>query len=111
MAHPDRHVLFRVSGVTLHNVAPDLMHCKHLGTDQYYYGSVLKLLTHHIMTGTRAENLDAVWGELCAAYTALGVRNRLFIGVTLNSCVGGGWSANRLGGFVCLSLSNKGLAC
>ena len=47
---------------------PDLMHCKHLGTDAYSYGSILKFLTHFIMSGngTPEKNLSEVWARLIA---------------------------------------------
>ena len=38
----------------------DLMHVKHLGTDQYFNGSVLWLLVYRILPGTAAENLQRV---------------------------------------------------
>ncbi len=53
------------------------MHCEHLGTDQYLLGSVCKLLTHHIMGGTRAENADRLWQQVSEQYVALGVERRL----------------------------------
>ena len=46
-AHPNRHWLFRLVGVGISAVAADLMHSKHLGTDKYFYGSVLEVLCYH----------------------------------------------------------------
>ena len=31
-----RHILFSLPGVSISTVAPDLMHCKHLGSDAYF---------------------------------------------------------------------------
>ena len=44
------------------------MHIKHLGTDQYDYGSVIKFLTHHIMPASPDINLDAFVAHLKMAY-------------------------------------------
>lgn len=82
MARPGRHVLFTVPGLSIANVMPDLMHCKHLGSDQYLYGAVLQLLTHRILPGSRAENIAAVWAELQALYSELGIQSRL-VGITV----------------------------
>lgn len=48
------HVLFRspVLGVTVLNIAADWMHNKNLGTDGYFYGSVLFLLVFDVLPGT-----------------------------------------------------------
>eukprot|EP00973_Karenia_brevis_P060186 8375175-Karenia_brevis.AAC.1 len=48
-AYPNRHYLFRMLGVSIMSVIPDLMHVKHLGTDQYFYGSVLKFIVAHVL--------------------------------------------------------------
>lgn len=64
-----RHILFReCPGVSITSVMPDLMHTKHLGVDQYYYGSVLRLLTHSILRDTHENNLSFVWSELQKQY-------------------------------------------
>ena len=39
--YQNNHSIFSLPGVSILTVCPDLMHCKHLGTDMYYYGSVL----------------------------------------------------------------------
>ena len=69
-AHPDRHRLLRLPGVGVCNVAPDTMHCKHNGTDQYFFASTLKLLTHHILPHRPDANLQIVWGRIKANYGA-----------------------------------------
>ena len=50
-AHPDRHPLFKVSGIGISTAYPDHTHSKSMGTDGYTYGSVLWLLVFHIMPG------------------------------------------------------------
>lgn len=76
-AHPNPHALFSIPGVSILNVAPDLMHCKHLGTDQHFYGSVVKLLVNDIMPGSKVENEEVLWQELSHQYKALKSQNRL----------------------------------
>lgn len=44
--HPNRSPLFNVVGSSILTVHPDYMHCKHLGTDQQTFGSVLWLLCY-----------------------------------------------------------------
>ena len=46
-----RHELFKLPGVSVLSVAADLMHCKHLGTDMYVYGSVLWKLCYERLPG------------------------------------------------------------
>ena len=60
--------MFSLPGVSIATVYPDAMHIKHLGTDQYDYGSVIKLLTHHMMPSTPDLNLDAFVAHLKLAY-------------------------------------------
>ena len=45
-AHPNLIALYDLPGVGVDTNAPDYMHSKHLGSDQYTYGSVLMMLTH-----------------------------------------------------------------
>ena len=59
--HSTCHNLFRMPGGGLDLVSPDLMHCKHLGTDQLLLGSVLTWLVKHYLSGTNAQNLAIVW--------------------------------------------------
>jgi hypothetical protein len=61
--------LFHVPGVGIQQVHPDLMHTKHLGVDQYYFGSVLKFLTHHLLPGSPAENLEVIWVHIQEGYS------------------------------------------
>ena len=76
-AHPDLHVLFTAPGVSALNLMPDFMHCKHLGSDQYFYGSALTLLVRNMLRGTIAENVEIVWQDISQAYGDLRVKNRI----------------------------------
>ena len=60
-ANPTCHPLLRMPGAGLDLVCPDLMHLKHLGTDQFLLGSALTWIIKHYLKGTIAENLSAVW--------------------------------------------------
>ena len=59
--NPNCHPLFRMPGAGLDLVSPDLMHCKHLGTDQLLLGSALTWLIKHYLAGSIAQNLAIVW--------------------------------------------------
>ena len=50
-AHPGRHLIFSIPGVSIRCVYFDWLHIKHLGVDQYAYGSALWLLCYNIMEG------------------------------------------------------------
>ncbi|CAE7455354.1 hypothetical protein AK812_SmicGene15091 [Symbiodinium microadriaticum] len=63
-----RCILFEMSNLSACNVAMDWMHIKYLGADQYNYASVLFLLTHHILPGTPASNMEVIWKELLHIY-------------------------------------------
>ena len=49
--HPTCHPLFKMAGGGIDLVFPDLMHCKHLGTDQLVLGSVLTWMVKHYLKG------------------------------------------------------------
>ena len=50
--HPDSHPFFQMPGSGIDLVFPDLMHCKHLGTDQLVLGSALVWMVKHYLKGT-----------------------------------------------------------
>ena len=52
-AHPGRHQIFHIPSVTIRCVYMDWLHVKHLGVDQYAYGSVLWLLCYRVMAGVQ----------------------------------------------------------
>ena len=55
-------------GISVLTVYADLMHCKHLGTDQYFYGSVLWLLCFRVLPHTPLQNLIDVFSQITANY-------------------------------------------
>ena len=59
--HPYCHPFFKMPGSGIDLFFPDLMHCKHLGTDLVLLGGVLTWLIKVYLKGTAAENLDLVW--------------------------------------------------
>ena len=59
--HPHCHPFFSMPGSGIDLVYPDLMHCKHLGTDQVLLGLVRM---KHYLRGTVAQNLDIVWSYI-----------------------------------------------
>ena len=59
--HPQCHPLLSMPGSGLDVIFPDLMHLKHLGTDQLLLGSILIWMIKHFLPGTQSENLDLVW--------------------------------------------------
>lgn len=74
--------IFQVPGVSLMTVAPDWMHNKHLGTDMYFYGSVLWLLCYVLLEGTPEANMDIVLEDIKAEYRKQGIACR-FQNITL----------------------------
>jgi len=61
LRNPNRHWLLRLPGAGITMAVPDCMHTKHAGTDAYFLGSVLTLITHHIMPKSPVENLQDMW--------------------------------------------------
>ena len=49
--------LFNLPGVSVLAYAPDVMHAKHMGTDMYYYASVLWLACYKVLPDSPAQNL------------------------------------------------------
>ena len=70
------HPLLALPGLGVLAIYPDVMHVKHLGTDAYFYGSVLKYLTHHYLQQDTPENLERVWALVQHAYSANRTRHR-----------------------------------
>ena len=67
-AHPQRHRLFRLPGVGLAAVFPDVLHVLHLGVYQCFFGSILMFLVAHQLHGDREANLQLVWGMIKQFY-------------------------------------------
>ena len=59
---------WRAPGVGILTVKADLMHTKHLGVDQYFFGSVLSVIVREIMTGDMQTRLQRLWANIEAAY-------------------------------------------
>jgi hypothetical protein len=55
------------------NVEGDEMHIIHLGVTQVALGSVLHLLAYEVLPRTPAQNIEAVWHEVCMEYRASGI--------------------------------------
>lgn len=75
-AHPDRHALFTLPGVSITTYVPDMMHCFHLGAYQYAFGSILKFLTHEVLAGRKEDNLQQVWECISTYYRANQVQSK-----------------------------------
>ena len=78
--------LFDLDFVSLASICPDWLHDKNLGTDQYFYGSVLWLLVYTLFPpGTNAETAMAqVEQEIVDAYDEMGEQMR-FENIKLSS--------------------------
>ena len=55
-------------GQSCHTVSLDLMHCKYLGHDMYFFGSVLTLLCQYLLPGSEEQNLKRCWDFLKRFY-------------------------------------------
>ena len=63
--HPNRHAIFRlIPGVSCYTYVPDTMHCKNLGSDPMFLGSVLRYSTHYFLPDSPDENLKRLNIEL-----------------------------------------------
>ena len=69
-AHPNRHPLFILPGVTITSYAPDVMHTLHLGVFEWIFGSIIKLLTHYVMPDDIATNRENFWDTTREVYAA-----------------------------------------
>ena len=70
------HLLFHRdhAGISSLTIVPDLLHATHLGTDQYFYASVIRLLVFVVLgTGDAAGNLEEVVRQIRRAYDACSV--------------------------------------
>ena len=64
-AHPQGHQLFHAPfACGISGLCADVMHIKHMGTDAWFFGSVLHLLCFSVLPGTPAENMSTVWAFL-----------------------------------------------
>jgi hypothetical protein len=76
---------------------PDTLHCKHLGSDSWFYASALELLTHYHMPGTPLQNLARVWDEIKVFYKEQGLKYK-YQNLTLKMYQGTSKSFPRLKG-------------
>lgn len=53
--------LLTLPGASCWTIAYDWLHSKHLGSDQYMFGSVLSLLVRTMMVGSAEQNLKTLW--------------------------------------------------
>ena len=67
-AHPNPHPIFTLPGVGIKAFVPDVMHVLHLGTYQYFFGSVLHYLTTMIMPESPQSNLAKIWTHIKTFY-------------------------------------------
>ena len=66
VANPNRITIFRLPGVTILTFMCDLMHNKHLGVDQYYFGSILHVLCYTLMPEEPSRNIKIIQDRLRA---------------------------------------------
>jgi hypothetical protein len=68
--HPDIIDIFTLPGASVLCYYGDMMHTKHLGTDSWFFGSVLWMLTYMILPDSAADNLHVVFDFIEAWYKA-----------------------------------------
>ena len=74
-AFPRRHRLFRnVPGVGIRSYIPDVLHCKYLGSDAYFIGSLLWFFISSLMPGTVKANLSLLFAEIKVEYGNVGLQ-------------------------------------
>ena len=73
----NQHPIFTVPGVTILTVWADLMHAKHMGTDMYFYASVLFLLCFDVMRHEPEDNCALIWKEITEIYERDKYKERL----------------------------------
>jgi hypothetical protein len=63
-AHADKPALFYVAGLTGLLYIPDWMHCKNIGTDCEFFGSLLTYFVYHMGLGEPDAVLQTIWTKL-----------------------------------------------
>jgi hypothetical protein len=82
-AHPNHLSLFELPFIGIWTLNPDWMHCKYIGVDQYFFGSVLKLMVFEILGGEPLDNMTRVWRELSRYFTEHSISNAYRL-ITIN---------------------------
>ena len=65
------HVIFagkKLPGVGIMAWVPDVMHCKHIGADCYFFGSVLAYLVNSVMSEDPESNMKELWALIREFY-------------------------------------------
>ena len=70
-AHPHCHPWFTLPGVGVLAFVPDILHVLHLGAYAYFFGSVLKYLTHYVMAESPEANLQTLWARVNNYYVEI----------------------------------------
>jgi len=78
-AHPDRLSTLSLEFISIYTLCTDWMHIKYLGSDQYFYGSILYYMVTMMMSSldTPEHNMSTVMGLLRAAWRDTGVDSSL----------------------------------
>lgn len=64
-----KHRIFKhVPGVGIVMYIPDVMHCKCLGSDPSFLGSVMRFLTHFLLPNDPETNLKTIWADIRSEY-------------------------------------------
>jgi hypothetical protein len=61
VANPNHCKLFSLAGLGATSFFPDLMHCKYLGSDMYFYGSVLVYMIWYALPNSKDKNMENLW--------------------------------------------------
>ena len=69
-ARPDRHQVFKLQGVGVEAICPDLMHTWYLGVLQYFLGSLFAYLVRERFRGAEDAAVERLWAALNAEYQA-----------------------------------------
>ena len=79
-AHPRTPEIFTLPGVGIDSIGVDWMHTKHLGSDQYLFGSALMMLVSptegkRMMPDSPSVNMANLWAELALETKRLGIKH------------------------------------
>jgi hypothetical protein len=83
-SHVEKIPIFSLPGLSVLTFYGDLMHTKHLGTDAWFFGSVLWMLTYLILPDTASHNMNVVWDHIHAWYKAHPAQRSVFSALRLS---------------------------